>query len=139
MNCDLCRERMIDWIDGIPDPDVDGHLAACPECRSMFETARSNAETLGAAREPAPRGTWEDLLRRMERPRVGWGWPAAAAAAAAVVVTGFLVTRREEPPPKRLRIEVVDATNRVEPAQVDDVLDSLEGAPIANANGGGPR
>ncbi len=122
MTCSACEERLLDWLDGSREPMVEEHLAACAPCRGLFESARSTAETLRSAPAVVPR----------IRPRLRWRWPAAAAAVAVIAGAGFLATRRDESPPKRLRIQVVDAANRVEPGHVDAVLDSIEGGPLAD-------
>ncbi|MBI2901608.1 MAG: hypothetical protein HYY17_15600 [Planctomycetes bacterium] len=136
MNCDACGERLIEWLDGVRAPEVEGHLAGCGSCRGLFETARSTAETLRSAPVPEPRGRWEDVLRRMDRPRRRW-WPAAAAAAAVAAAGLLAIPRRDEAPPKRLRIEVVEAGDRIEPGKADAVMDSLEDGTVADL--GGPR
>lgn len=123
MNCEPFRERLLDWLDGAGDADLDRHLEACAECRGFFDQARSTAATLSADKRSEVAGDWAGLVRR-RRPR--WKWITATAAAAAVIAALFVVTRREEPRPKRLRIEVVDATSRVEPSQVEALFESFE-------------
>jgi hypothetical protein len=39
-------DRLTSWVHGLPDPEVDSHLPACPECRAAAEGLREEAQLL---------------------------------------------------------------------------------------------
>lgn len=130
MNCDTCRDRLVDWLEEGADPEVRDHLASCAGCKALFDSAESAAQTLEAATAPRPRSTWNDLVRRMEpAPKIRRRWPYGIAAAAALVVAVigiFASPGGNDRPPRKLRIQVVDAQSRVSSSDVDAVLEELE-------------
>lgn len=134
MNCETCRERLVDWLEEGSDPAVRDHLAACRDCRALFDSAESAAQTLETATAPKPRSTWKDLAARL-RPepvkRRRWPYGIAAAAAAVVLAIQLFAGGASSEPPRRLKIEVVDAEKRVESSEMDAVLDSME---VARSN-----
>jgi hypothetical protein len=124
MNCQSCRERMIELADAKLDAGtgarVQGHIDACPGCKREFETFRLTLGALDAlpmappshrlrARVMGPiesekltlrsHSGWAASIRaaagRQGARRLPWGRPVLQAAAmCALVATGFILGER---------------------------------------------
>jgi hypothetical protein len=81
------------------------HLAVCGDCSQLLEDLRADQQQLQRAPEIGPVVcdlVREEALRRMARPRVGWG--AWAAVAAALLVAGVWL-RPEVPPVQPMEVK----------------------------------
>lgn len=87
MSCD--PERITAYVDGALDPaacpDLEAHLAACPECRAQAEEERALRGRLRAMPSPEPSPELEARVRRSLRARprrASWLLPVAAGLVA---------------------------------------------------------
>jgi anti-sigma factor RsiW len=85
--CDATRRLIGPYVDGELVGDerrvVDGHLARCADCRTLFarEAALSSAVEGAALRAPAPEELRERVARLLAQPPPARFWRAAAVAA----------------------------------------------------------
>jgi len=82
-------ERVTAYVDGALDaahcPELEAHLAACPECRAQVEAERELRARLKALPAPAPAPELEKRVRASLRPRrsaASWLLPLAAGLVA---------------------------------------------------------
>jgi hypothetical protein len=111
MSCERWRDALLRWALGGPaEPELEGHLRACPDCRRSLQDQRLACgridEELGRALAVAPgSGLLPRVRERLERerergrpPRLGWLAPLAAVLS--VVATGVVWrTRTAVTPP----------------------------------------
>jgi hypothetical protein len=53
MGCQKFESRYEDYLGAAPDPEVEGHLAQCADCRSALDDSRLAGNLLRGAWEPA--------------------------------------------------------------------------------------
>jgi len=107
MNCEDIKLRMLDIIYDATDPEVESHIANCPNCKETLERYRHVLKELGPAgqiQSPPP-----ELFNRIQKgaaPRSRFKTVSAgilAAAACAAIVTGiFVAVAREKPTSKNI-------------------------------------
>jgi hypothetical protein len=118
--------RLVDEPAGVTD-DERAHVAGCPTCLRALDTARADAQLVGAALAPAttgadPDAAWARLstttaapVRQIQAGRGRWGTavrrPAIAALSAVVLVTGAGVAAANDWLP-------IFQTERVDPVEV---------------------
>lgn len=78
---------------------LDGHFAACPDCReerALYERLRQDLAALGADEEPSP--GWQarvhESIERRRRRRLSWRWALAPLGAAALAAALFFAVPR---------------------------------------------
>jgi predicted anti-sigma-YlaC factor YlaD len=134
MRCDAAREALAHarYLGG-PDPELQAHLAECPECRAAH--AREGAlDRALALDEPAAAGPGFDTrffaklaqeqARARKRRRLRFAWllvPAAAAAAAALLWIG-----RTPPAPAQLPADELALAMDLELVEDIDVVSRLD-------------
>lgn len=141
MNCTEAEERLGAYVDGeLPDADregVEGHLAACAECRRFLQGCRAQDAELEAAFAPLrtkAEALAGKIVRRLPRRRAPW-LPVIVSAAAGFLAAWLSLQREEEPaivlpPPIKLPMaRLVVSTGAVEVRQGGDW------APLATGGG----
>jgi hypothetical protein len=76
------------------DPEVDAHLAGCPNCRSLAAELQANAHAMRALREEV--FPVVPVSRRPAYP--WWRWTSAAAAVIISVAAAWFASRPVKPP-----------------------------------------
>ena len=94
MEHEKCIELISCLLDGElserEEAEVRGHIAACPECRSVYDAFAALSDSVSQLEEP-PEGLHEDIMsavsrERRKKPRVIWLRTLSAAACLALVV-----------------------------------------------------
>jgi len=67
--CGKFESRFEDYLGGIPDAELEGHLTECKECRSALEDSRFAGDLLRGAWEPASEPSRAFLANAMARIR----------------------------------------------------------------------
>lgn len=125
MNCDAFEPLIALYVGAdLPDrdrPQVEQHLAACPDCRQLLEDLQANHAALRELGSEAVDAVMLTAVRAGvlagigERRRRVWPWVAAFAAAAALVAALVVTPRKpiEQPQPPPQVARVVVAPERV--------------------------
>ena len=99
MNCKTICEQLPDVALGLGPvpPDVEAHLASCPECAGTLRALKATMSLLDEWQAPEPSPYWDTRMQarlREEKQRVPvsmWSWlrrPALSLAAALCLVVG---------------------------------------------------
>ena len=76
------------------DPEVDGHLAGCPGCRSLADEVQANAHAM--------RAMGEEIIPvapvRLRPSQPWWKWTSAAAAVIITLGAAWWASRPAKPP-----------------------------------------
>jgi len=123
MKCDAFEPLIALYVGAdLPDrdrPQVEQHLAACPDCRQLLEDLQASQATLRELGSEAADAAMLTAVRAGvlggigERRRRAWPWVAAFAAAAALVAALVVTPRKPIEQPQPLPVARVIAPERV--------------------------
>ena len=129
-------DELIAFRDGDPAPEVEAHVASCPECSAELDRLRRTAQALRDLPPVRPPfDGWPALKGALQEP--SWSIRAGAVWAALLLVLlsgSFLILRRQAPPvedPALVR-EQQAAKEKIEPLKAQSR--TLEGALSAYRN-----
>jgi len=136
-HCDRCDVWLQEMLDGNePDGAVLEHLAGCPACRALYESAVGLRRGLALLPPPEPPASLEDrvvaavLSDRRRRARRRHFIIRAAALAATVLVVILIAERRAPVPPPPKPVPVVKGPEESGPSLRQTV--SLAGSAVAD-------
>jgi anti-sigma factor RsiW len=132
MNCERFDERLDDYVDGIPQPEFERHLATCVRCRAAVAdfTSIRRAASMLEAYVPPPR-LWAKVAASLEQKprRFGFAMPLALTASVAVLIAAVAwLAWKESPATDTTSQAAAVSQNTVLPAeaQYDQAIAGLQ-------------